>query len=151
MVGCTECGNDCTLILGCQRIRRAFGLTTGCVGGRLGQIPRDYPGWRAGPRPSMCKRFHSRAVDSRPAPQDERTMLHPQRHHHAIRRPSRGRAPLVCGLLAAALAAAVDARAQEARGTIQGRVVDGSASAVPGAAVDVRNLATGVVTSTVTN
>jgi hypothetical protein len=52
-------------------------------------------------------------------------------------------------LLALALAPA--AVAQEARGAIQGRVLDTSGSAVPGATVEVRNLATGVVTPTVSN
>src|SRR5688500_10442826 len=41
--------------------------------------------------------------------------------------------------------------AQEARGTIQGRVVDASGGAIPGATVEVLNLATGVVTPTTTN
>lgn len=43
------------------------------------------------------------------------------------------------------------AAAQEARGTIQGRVVDASGGAVPGATVEVLNIATGVVTPTTTN
>ena len=43
------------------------------------------------------------------------------------------------------------AAAQEARGTIQGRVVDASGGAIPGATVEVLNLATGVVTPTTTN
>jgi hypothetical protein len=43
------------------------------------------------------------------------------------------------------------AYAQEARGTIQGRVVDSSGGAVPGATVEVLNIATGVVTPTTTN
>ena len=43
------------------------------------------------------------------------------------------------------------ATAQEARGTIQGRVVDTSGGAIPGATVEVLNLATGVVTLTTTN
>ena len=42
------------------------------------------------------------------------------------------------------------AYAQEARGTIQGRVVDASGGAVPGATVEVLNIATGVVTPTTT-
>ncbi len=46
---------------------------------------------------------------------------------------------------------AADVAAQEARGAIQGRVVDSSGAAVPGATVEVKNLATGVVTPTVTN
>jgi hypothetical protein len=41
--------------------------------------------------------------------------------------------------------------AQEARGTLQGRVVDTSGGSVPGATVEVLNLATGVVTPTTTN
>jgi hypothetical protein len=41
--------------------------------------------------------------------------------------------------------------AQEGRGTIQGRVVDAGGGAVPGATVEVLNLATGVVTPTTTN
>ena len=41
--------------------------------------------------------------------------------------------------------------AQEARGTIQGRVVDASGAAVPGATVEVLNIATGVVTPTTSN
>jgi hypothetical protein len=46
---------------------------------------------------------------------------------------------------------ASSALAQEARGTIQGRVTDASGAAVPGATVDILNLATGVGTSTTTN
>jgi hypothetical protein len=41
--------------------------------------------------------------------------------------------------------------AQEARGTIQGRVTDTTSGAVPGASVEVLNLATGVAASTTTN
>jgi hypothetical protein len=41
--------------------------------------------------------------------------------------------------------------AQESRGTLQGRVVDSSGGAVPGASVEVLNTATGVVTPTTTN
>jgi Carboxypeptidase regulatory-like domain len=41
--------------------------------------------------------------------------------------------------------------AQESRGTLQGRVTDSSGAAVPGATVDVLNLATGVVTTSTTN
>ncbi len=41
--------------------------------------------------------------------------------------------------------------AQEARGTIQGRVTDESGGVVPGARVDVTNVATGVVTDTTSN
>jgi Carboxypeptidase regulatory-like domain len=49
------------------------------------------------------------------------------------------------------LATSTAASAQEARGAIQGRVVDASGAAVPGATVEVKNLATGVVTPTVSN
>ncbi len=45
----------------------------------------------------------------------------------------------------------VSASAQEARGAIQGRVVDSSGGAVPGATVEVLNVATGVATPTTTN
>jgi Carboxypeptidase regulatory-like domain len=41
--------------------------------------------------------------------------------------------------------------AQESRGTLQGRVIDTSGAAVPGASVEVLNLATGVATPTTTN
>src|SRR6187431_1914267 len=41
--------------------------------------------------------------------------------------------------------------AQEARGTIQGRVSDESGAVVPGAAVEVANTATGLATSTTSN
>ena len=51
----------------------------------------------------------------------------------------------VCSLIGSS------AMAQEARGTIQGRVVDTSGAAVPGATVEVLNTATGVVTPTTTN
>ena len=54
-------------------------------------------------------------------------------------------------LLAVSSLAAPAAWAQEARGTIQGRVVDTSGAAVPGATVEVLNIATGVVTPTTTN
>jgi hypothetical protein len=43
------------------------------------------------------------------------------------------------------------ALAQEARGTIQGRVLDSTGGAVPGALVEVLNIATGVVTPATTN
>jgi hypothetical protein len=45
----------------------------------------------------------------------------------------------------------VSASAQEARGAIQGRVVDSSGGAVPGATVEILNVATGVATPTTTN
>jgi hypothetical protein len=45
----------------------------------------------------------------------------------------------------------VTAHAQEARGAIQGRAVDASGAAVPGASVEVLNIATGVVTPSTTN
>lgn len=64
-------------------------------------------------------------------------------------RVTRLRPFLVLFALVALLPAA--AAAQEARGTIQGRVVDTSGGAIPGATVDVANLATGVVTPTTTN
>jgi hypothetical protein len=43
------------------------------------------------------------------------------------------------------------ASGQEARGTLQGKVSDASGGVVPGATVEVSNLATGVTTSTTTN
>src|SRR5687767_2107394 len=43
------------------------------------------------------------------------------------------------------------AAAQEARGTIQGRVADATGAAIPGATVEVLNVATGVVNPTTTN
>src|SRR5947209_148671 len=56
------------------------------------------------------------------------------------------------GVLAAALIAVCSsAAAQEARGTIQGRVNDTSGGAIPGALVEILNVATGVVTPTTTN
>ena len=60
---------------------------------------------------------------------------------------------LRCMFLAALVATTftADAAAQEARGAIQGRVADASGAAVPGATVEVKNLATGVITPTVTN
>ncbi len=76
-------------------------------------------------------------------------MFHAARRHD---RPRRFRQrPLLLPALAAALALAAGAAAQEARGTIQGRVVDASGAAVPGATVEVANLATGVVSPTTTN
>ena len=56
---------------------------------------------------------------------------------------------LVAALLNLSAPAAV--AAQEARGTIQGRVVDASGAAVPGATVEVLNIATGVVTPSTSN
>jgi hypothetical protein len=53
--------------------------------------------------------------------------------------------------LASLALAPIGAAAQDARGTIQGRVVDSSGGAVPGATVEVLNIATGVVTPTTTN
>jgi hypothetical protein len=44
------------------------------------------------------------------------------------------------------LLAAGPARAQEARGTLQGRVSDQSGGVVPGATVEITNVATGVRT-----
>jgi Carboxypeptidase regulatory-like domain len=80
-------------------------------------------------------------------------MLTLLRRHGGIQRACTVRAFFIACLMGAiaALAFTPDASAQEARGTIQGRVVDASGSAVPGATVDVRNLATGVVTPTTTN
>ncbi len=57
---------------------------------------------------------------------------------------------ILCTLAALALAPS-GAAAQDPRGTIQGRVVDASGAAIPGATVDVLNIATGVVTPTTTN
>ena len=56
---------------------------------------------------------------------------------------------VIRALLAVLLCSA--AHAQEARGTIQGRVTDTSGAAVPGATVEILNLATGVVTTTDSN
>jgi hypothetical protein len=53
--------------------------------------------------------------------------------------------------LAIVVIMAAPAAAQESRGTLQGRVVDSSGGAVPGATVEVLNIATGVVTPTTTN
>jgi hypothetical protein len=63
---------------------------------------------------------------------------------------TRGRWFILAAFLVA-IGLAHDAVAQEARGAIQGRVVDSSGAAVPGATVEVTNLATGVVPPTVTN
>ena len=57
---------------------------------------------------------------------------------------------VLCALAALALAP-TGAAAQDPRGTIQGRVVDASGAAIPGATVEVLNIATGVVTPTTTN
>ncbi len=56
---------------------------------------------------------------------------------------------VICILTLFAFASAPSA--QESRGTLQGRVTDSSGAAVPGATVDVLNLATGVVTTSTTN
>ena len=58
---------------------------------------------------------------------------------------------LVAVLLVLSSLISSSATAQEARGTIQGRVVDASGAAIPGATVEVLNIATGVVTPTTTN
>jgi Carboxypeptidase regulatory-like domain/TonB dependent receptor len=58
---------------------------------------------------------------------------------------------LLAALVLIAASSTAAAAAQEARGAIQGRVVDASGGAVPGATVEVKNLATGVVTPTVSN
>lgn len=58
----------------------------------------------------------------------------------------------LAGVLAAVLTIVCSsAAAQEARGTIQGRVLDSTGAAVPGALVEVLNTATGVVTPTASN
>jgi Carboxypeptidase regulatory-like domain len=49
------------------------------------------------------------------------------------------------------VAAALPAEAQEARGTLQGRVSDQSGAVVPGATVEIVNVATGVTTATTSN
>jgi Carboxypeptidase regulatory-like domain/TonB dependent receptor len=72
-----------------------------------------------------------------------------RRHRTLLRTGSVGSIIAVCAIALTALPPAVGA--QEARGTIQGRVIDTGGGAVPGATVDVRNLATGVVTPTITN
>ena len=54
-------------------------------------------------------------------------------------------------LLAAMAFVASTLTAQESRGTLQGRVFDPSGGALPGATVEVLNIATGVVTPTTTN
>lgn len=49
------------------------------------------------------------------------------------------------------LSAATTAAAQEARGTIQGRVSDSSGGTIPGATINVTSRATGVVTTATSN
>ena len=66
-------------------------------------------------------------------------------------RRTRGQWFVLAAFFVVAIGLAHDAVAQEARGAIQGRVVDASGAAVPGATVEVKNLATSVVTPTVTN
>ena len=51
----------------------------------------------------------------------------------------------------AAVLSSPGAAAQEARGTLQGRVFDASGAAVPGATVEIANVATGVTTPTTSN
>ena len=58
---------------------------------------------------------------------------------------------IVAMLAACALAAAGPALAQEARATLQGKVSDASGAVVPGATVEVTNVATGVTTPTTSN
>ena len=58
---------------------------------------------------------------------------------------------IVLATLATLVSLASPVAAQEARGTIQGRVVDASGAAVPGATVEVLNIATGVVTPSTSN
>ena len=53
-------------------------------------------------------------------------------------------------LLAAMALVASTLTAQESRGTLQGRVFDPSGGALPGATVEVLNIATGLVTPTTT-
>ncbi|MGH9310910.1 MAG: carboxypeptidase regulatory-like domain-containing protein, partial [Vicinamibacterales bacterium] len=57
----------------------------------------------------------------------------------------------IVALSSVILLTALPLRAQEARGTLQGRVSDASGGVVPGATVEVSNLATGVTTPTTTN
>ena len=61
--------------------------------------------------------------------------------------------PPFVGLVAALVMSltAFGAAAQEARGTIQGRVVDAQGAGIPGATVEVLNVETGVVTPTISN
>jgi hypothetical protein len=58
---------------------------------------------------------------------------------------------IVVALCAVAALAWPAGAAQDPRGTIQGRVLDSSGGAVPGATVEVLNVATGVATTTTTN
>jgi hypothetical protein len=58
---------------------------------------------------------------------------------------------LVGAIAVAASLICTGAIAQEARGTIQGRVLDTTGGAIPGATVEILNTATGVVTPTTTN
>src|SRR5687768_2250040 len=58
---------------------------------------------------------------------------------------------VMSALLIVFVSLASSVAAQEARGTIQGRVVDASGAAVPGATVEVLNIATGVVTPSTSN
>ncbi len=71
---------------------------------------------------------------------------------HCVTRSARSVCSFIvlCTIAALGLAPA-GAAAQDPRGTIQGRVVDASGAAIPGATVDVLNIATGVVTPTTTN
>lgn len=74
-----------------------------------------------------------------------------QLSRRGVTRWARSAGSCILLLLLAAPALVPAAAAQEARGTIQGRVVDSSGGAVPGATVEVLNIATGVVTPTTTN
>lgn len=56
-----------------------------------------------------------------------------------------------CAVLCMLLSLGAEGRAQEARGTIQGRVSDESGGVIPGARVAVTNVATGVETPTTSN
>jgi hypothetical protein len=58
---------------------------------------------------------------------------------------------LLAAIVLASSIVSTSVSAQEARGTIQGRVTDTSKAAVPGASVEVLNIATGVVAATVSN
>ncbi|HMF61532.1 MAG TPA: carboxypeptidase-like regulatory domain-containing protein, partial [Vicinamibacterales bacterium] len=61
------------------------------------------------------------------------------------------RSCLVVCILATLTLMPAGVTAQESRGTLQGRVIDTSGAAVPGASVEVLNLATGVAATTTTN